>query len=229
MSTATLQSESIPAAAAPHEGAQDYRAVCSAAVTSCVIAVIGLSAFWLSELLLIPIVSLLLGIYAWLAIRSRRDELTGMGLARAAIFLSVFSLAAAGGFHAYVYATEVPAGYERISYQQLKVDPTRAAIHVPDSAQALDGKKVFIKGYILDTAKLSGIKSFFLVRDKGDCCFGGNPAIDQRILVELDNQMISYTNRQSTVIGEFKVAPEDTLSEDGTSRVLYTLKGKVLE
>lgn len=230
MSTATA-SQSTDAqqhSSPPKKDSHDYRAVCSAAVVSLVIAVIGLSAFWLSGFLLIPIVGLLLGIYAWATIRSRRDELTGMVLAKASIGVSVFTIVAAGGWHGYVYATEVPDGYERVSYRSLRADPGRPSDRAPDAAVALDGKQVFIKGYILDTAKANGIKSFFLVRDKGDCCFGGNPEIDERVLVELDDQAVDYTDRQSKIIGQFTVAPETMVDASGR-RVLYTLKGKVLE
>ncbi|MCG8585033.1 MAG: hypothetical protein MI757_10005 [Pirellulales bacterium] len=232
MSTATVsrktKQQPTPSHSAPPSELHDYRAVCSAAVVSLVIAVIGLSAFWISALLLISIVGMLLGIYAWATIRSRRDELTGMGLAKASIAISTFAIIAGGGWHGYVYATEVPDGYERISYRSLQADPGRPADRAPDAALELDGKDVFIKGYILDTAKAKGIKSFFLVRDKGDCCFGGNPEIDERVLVELDSQSIEYTNRQSKVVGQFAVAPE-TMRDAKGRRVLYTLKGKVLQ
>ena len=234
MSMATASQNTAPdsstVAPRPPADAHDYRAVCSAAVVSIVIAVLGLSAFWLSGLLLIPIVGLLLGVYAWLTIRGRQNELTGMALAIAAIYLSIVTIVGGSGWHAYVYAHEFPDDVERISYRQLRVDPSRVKDPIPQSAKDIDGNRVGIKGYMLDTKKGSGIRDFFLVRDKGDCCFGGKPAIDQRVLVLLDDgQMAKYSDRYSKVIGEFQVAPDGFVKEGVQGDVLYIIRGKLIE
>ncbi len=60
---------------------------------------------------------------------------------------------------------------------------------VPPSALALEGKKIFIKGYIYPGREKDGIRQFLLVRDQGDCCFGGNPKITDRIQVTLDDPL----------------------------------------
>ena len=230
MSIATAEPESSPAPSPSIGDTHDYRAVCSAAVTSMIIAVIGLSAFAISELLLIPIVGLLLGFYAWLTIRRRRDEMTGMPLAIASIALCVVTLVGAGGWHTYVYATEVPEGFERISYRALGAETGRPDDQVPDSARELDGKQVFVKGYMLNTGKSFITDDFFLVRDKGDCCFGGNPNIDERIMVKVDGDPIKYTDRQSKVIGKFVVVPDSQRKFDINRKpVLYELVGEVIE
>jgi hypothetical protein len=222
----TAAPETSPAAPAD---LHDYRAICSAAVTSMVIAVIGLSAFWLSGFLLIPIVSLLLGIYAWLTIRRRQDELTGASLATLSIIVSLITLVSASAWHSYVYITEVPDGFQRISYRQLQVNPSRPSEGIPASAKELEGQQVFIKGYMLDKSKAAGIKDFFLVRDKGDCCFGGKPEIDQRVLVLLEDQLAEYSDRHSKVIGKFELAPGGLMKEGVQGPVLYIIRGELIE
>ena len=89
------------------------------------------------------------------------------------------------GWLTYDYLTEVPDGYERISYADLQPDPAQAGQVVPPSALELEGKKIFIKGYIYPGREKDGIRQFLLVRDQGDCCFGGNPKITDRIQVTL--------------------------------------------
>ena len=85
----------------------------------------------------------------------------------------------------FVYATEVPEGYQRIGYGQLQPDPNHPDEPIPPAAKELDGQKVFIKGYVYPTISQHGIREFLLVRDEGSCCFGGNPKITDRIQVTL--------------------------------------------
>ena len=71
---------------------------------------------------------------------------------------------------------------------------------VPPSAQELNGKKVFIKGYVYQPSgrggQMSGLKEFVLVRDKGQCCFGGNPKLTDMILVKLQGSLTAEFNMQ---------------------------------
>jgi hypothetical protein len=49
---------------------------------------------------------------------------------------------------------------------------------------------------------------FLLVRDQGDCCFGGNPKITDRVLVQLaDAGGVEFTPRIVKVAGRFRVEP----------------------
>ena len=52
--------------------------------------------------------------------------------------------------------------------------------------KALDGQRIFIKGYMYPTKELEGLNSFLLVKDTGQCCFGGNPAITDMIMVTME-------------------------------------------
>ena len=63
---------------------------------------------------------------------------------------------------------------------------------------------------------------FLLVRDQGDCCFGGNPKITDRVLVQLAEPTgIDFTPRLTKVAGRFRVQPTGTA--DLTGGVLYHL------
>ena len=101
----------------------------------------------------------------------------------AGIVLAVIFWGVGAGRQFYIYATEVPEGYERISYADLQPQPDEPPDRVPPDAKALDGKKVFIKGYVYPGQRQYGITQFLLVRDQGSCCFGGNPKVTDRILV----------------------------------------------
>jgi hypothetical protein len=230
MSNITMDFKSQPAAPAPAPDVEDYRAVCSSSVTSAVIAIIGLSSFWMEGFLLISVVGLLLGISALVTVRRRSDELTGVELAMFAIVICIMTIVAAGGWHTYVYLTEVPDDHQRISYRHLQLEPTQSGNQVPKSAKALVGEKVFIKGFIMPSFKKSGISIFLLCRDDDTCCFGGDPKIHDRILVKLeDDKTIEYTKQQIKIIGEFRVLPNATEALDAPGVVLYEIEGMHLE
>jgi hypothetical protein len=98
----------------------------------------------------IPVLGILISSRA-LATISRNDELyTGRPLALAGLVLSLVFLIGGVSYGGYVYATEVREGYQRISFATLRPDeiPERNGQAVPPQIAALDGKRVFIKGYI---------------------------------------------------------------------------------
>jgi hypothetical protein len=208
-------------AGAPEE--QAYRALSSTAVVSLALGALGMLTFLSPMLGLIPLVGLILGVYAVRSISSRPNELTGAGLARAGTLLSLVALVGGWGYHGYVYATEVPEGYERISYAELQPEQGAPPGVIPHSARALDGQKVFIKGYVYPGLQTRGIREFVLVRDKGDCCFGGNPKITDRIQVRLaDPFRIDFHDGLFRVAGTFRVGA--AVASDGPGGVLYHLE-----
>ena len=90
--------------------------------------------------------------------------------------MSVVFLIAGVGYGGYVYATEVPDGYDADFFQRHEAGRAaraRRRRRAPEIA-AMDGKKIFIKGYIRpdSVTQPSGIKEFLLVRDNNQCCFG---------------------------------------------------------
>ncbi|MEM6331653.1 MAG: hypothetical protein AAF790_15590, partial [Planctomycetota bacterium] len=81
-------------------------------------------------------------------------------------------------YGSYVYATEVPEGYTRTSFYELKPDEVELAAqeYIPPKIQELLGEKVFIKGYMRPDSTNDGLRKgvteFSLVRDNAECCFG---------------------------------------------------------
>lgn len=169
----------------PEEG---YRAVCATAIAA--LAIGGLSPLALFDPFFLALPAL--GVYlAWRAIRTIRSapaEYAGIGPAYLGLILSIGCLVGGMGWHSYVYATELPPGHERLYFEELQPDPTILGQPFPPGALSLEGKKVLVKGYMMPGAQMSGINEFMLVRDRGECCFGGNPKITDRIDVRLNNR-----------------------------------------
>ena len=181
-------------------------------------------------LVAIPAVGMLLAVLSLVKIRRHRDELTGAGLARAGLALSLFFAVAGPARLTYEYVTELPEGYERVSYARLQPDESQIGQLVPPSALALEGKRIFIKGYVYPGREKDGIRRFLLVRDQGECCFGGNPKITDRIFVTLEDPLrLTYASRIFKLGGTFHVEAYDSTIDDAKGGVFYHLKADYLK
>ena len=203
-----------------------YRAVAGAAIAAGVAAALSPLAFVDWWLVVVPILGMVLGSLAIRTIVQRPDEFIGMPLAIGAIVVSMLSLVGGLVSLSMAYVAELPPGYERLSYamlQPLEGDPQGA---VPDTALALDGRMVLLKGYMYPGKQQRDIVQFLLVRDQGDCCFGGNPKITDRVLVQLRDPShpkgIDFTARLTKIAGRFSIRPAGTTALDGG--VIYHLE-----
>ena len=151
-----------------------------------------LSALGFLGLLVVPIglVGIVVGAVCIIRLRKFRGEYGGMWLAVSGFLMSLLFFGSSAGIWAYGYRTEVPEGYQRLNFTEdisskgfvvVKGNPD---IFNPE-VKALDGQKVFIKGYMYPTNETRNLKTFLLVKDNAQCCFGGNPAITDMILVNL--------------------------------------------
>jgi hypothetical protein len=227
--------------AGPGESEQDaeleyfesYRALSSMAVTSFVLGLISIVHLWSAEfglgLGIVPVLGLALGLRAMWVIRTNPREYTGLLFAKVGAAVSALFLIAGWSLAGFVYATEVPEGYERISYNQLQAQDRIQSNVVPKSALELHGKRVFIKGYVYPgQAQTRGIKQFVLCRDNGDCCFGGTPPLTDKILITLQDPLrLNYSTRLQKLAGTFYVAP--TAGIDAPGDILYQLEADYLK
>ena len=114
-----MTSESV-AVASSRDEVPVYRAVSRAAVVSLVFAILSLAGMLAPSMLLLCLMGLLFGTIALKNIRRYPTELTGKKMAKAGIILSATLLLAGTALHVYIYATEVPEGYQRISFSLLQ-------------------------------------------------------------------------------------------------------------
>ena len=200
----------------------DYRALSSAAVAGVALSLLSIVAMFDWWLMVIPVAGIALSTYALRTIRQFPEEYTGLHLARAGLALSVLFIVLGGSRLTYVYATEVPEGFERINYDVLQPNPNVLSEAIPPSAMELSGKQVFIKGYAYPDGQTSDVRTFLLVRDKGDCCFGGNPKVTDRIQVTLKKSSPgALSNRLYKVAGLFRV--QSGSAQAGLGDVFYHL------
>jgi hypothetical protein len=206
-----------------------YRAVSSLAVISCLATVVSFAAlldWWLN---LIPAFGIVTGLIAWRRIATRPEDLAGKPLAIAGVVGSTLLMCGGLGRLTYVEATEAPRDAIRINYDQLQPDPTISGQVVPPAALALEGKRVFIKGYAFPGGQQTGIKQFVLVRDNNQCCFGGNPQLTDMIEVTLRGSLeMTYTTRMRKLAGTFHVRVGQQ-GVDGLRAAIYHLDADYLQ
>lgn len=190
--------------------AEQYQALSSLAVASLAFGVFSLLALLDWSLGVVPVVGVLFGLRALSRIRRYPDEFTGALLAKAGIALSVVFLLSGWARLSYVRATEVPDGYERLSFSDLQID--KSSLRLSTSQLALDGKGVYIKGYIRSVGLPSrrDIKEFLLVRDNNTCCFGATlPNVGDMIHVKMgDLPPLDYRTSVVRMAGSLRVTPD---------------------
>jgi hypothetical protein len=210
----------------PAEEFKPYRAISRSAVLSLVLALGALPisiltvvaakysygdavslGFWTA---VIAIFSAALG---WIGLRGIRrfpNEYTGKILAQIGLVLGLVQFAAGVALSAYTYATEVPEGYTRVGFWELRPDQDERLI-MPISPKAIEiaGKPIFIKGYMHPGVSSGGkVTHFILVPDMGTCCFGGQPKPYDMIEVRIPDQKsgVAYSTRRMKLAGTFDVS-----------------------
>ncbi len=206
----------------------EYRPLSSGAIAAAIFGVLSLIMFAAageslqSSLILspIPLVGLIVGLMALAKIRSMPGQLSGRKIALVGVVLSVVGLVGGLSYAGYIHATEVPNGYERVSFYELRPDEieVRNGLIVPNLAQGLEGKKVFIKGFIRPGTTMSKegspvrrhAKRFLLVRDDNECCFGDQSKVKyyDQVFVTMDgSQTVDDTRRLVRIGGTLRSRP----------------------
>jgi hypothetical protein len=167
----------------------------------------------------IPLLGLVLGFKSLSAIRAMPNQLSGRNLAIAGIVLSLVGLVGGLSFAGFVHATEVPDGAIRTTFHELRPGESdeRAGIPIPKEVQALDGKRVFIKGYMRpdSTPVRRNVRRFLLVRDNNQCCFGDASSVkyyDQVLVNFADNLTTDYSTGLFRIAGTLRMQPQNLLS-----------------
>ncbi|MEO1618056.1 MAG: hypothetical protein AAFV88_19540 [Planctomycetota bacterium] len=207
-----------------------YRALSRSAVVSLVlllVSLIGLMAPF-EPVLSLAVLGLIFGFLAVRSIRKYPDEFSGLGLAKFCIIANTLVFIGGVGLHTYIYLTEVPPGHVRVPFSELKSElendrPTEAAIE-------LDGKDVFIKGYIHPSSGGGMLRQFILVGDLGTCCFGGQPKSSEMVEVTLSGgQTVKGGLTRRKLAGKFTLNQVPRMQTDFDNAVFYRIKGRRAE
>ena len=223
-----MSSESATIDSAREEGFEPYRAISKSAVVSVVVGLLSILGLYTAPLLVLALVAAILGVTGYLSVVRYPNELTGKPLAIVGALLGVCLFVGGIVRHSYIYATEVPEGYIRISFADLQPDKNNPRMPVPPGALELNGKPIFVKGYLYPDNQQYNIKRFVLVPDLGTCCFGGQPKLTDMIEVTLEEPLQTvYNMKKRKLAGELKV-DMSLKPVSGVNGVYYQLKANHL-
>lgn len=166
---------------------------------------------------------------SWTRIRKSMGELGGKTLAMTGLFLSVVFVTSGISRHTYAYATEVPDGYERKNFyhdfSKKGFVTVKGLSDYHEDVKALDGKKIFLKGYMYPTRETENLNSFVFVKDSDKCCFGGEPALTDMIVVNMkEGQTVDFHDGMVAVSGTFRLKD---IRDGGNLKPVYELEGEV--
>ena len=203
-----------------------YRSLSKPAVASLTFAILGLTSFLHPVFVLLPTLGIGFGLIALTSFKKFPDEFVGKTAAKIGFFLSLICLISSVAMHAVIYATEVPDGYQRVTYSNLRDNP-KTALPFAEKAKELDGQKVFMKGYVRPGVKKRNLRDFILVGDFGDCCFGGNPKITEVVAVHIvdDEKTVNYGFALRRIAGVFRLNPNTkSTREKDVPQVFYEIE-----
>ena len=223
-----------------------YRSLSIAAVAAVIFGVLSLLLLPVvvvaSFLLVVPLMGVLLGLFAVWNINSRPEEFTGKPIALTGVGLCVVMFVLGAFLNYQLNKIEVPEEYigAEVAFQELQSDEDidmnylmqmrgrYVKLPVPERALELDGQKVFITGYVYPGDQKTGLDKFVLVPDMGQCCFGGQPKLTDMIEVKLAEPLrIDYSMWKRGVGGTLRIHRAIQAREQLTG-VIYTLEADYL-
>lgn len=181
---------------------------------------------WLHYIFIaIAFLGVILSLFAIWHIRKSNGELRGTWMAVVGLLLCA-GMAAGGSWKEYnAFRTEVPPDHIRVNFpydiSRLEFDYVGKQRKIPKSVAELLGRKIFIKGWMMPAMRSQGLRKFTLIKDSGDCCFGGSPAAFDHIEVTLlDGKMTdNYQTAMIFVTGTLAANPDV-----GDSESVYTMQ-----
>ena len=226
------ESETAPNFASSSEissGEFNYRPVPVLAPVSLFFGVCSLIAFLANVIgAIIGLFGIVTSIICLLVIRRANGELGGKTICKFGLGLSVLCFIVGLGLHIYNYTTEVPEGFRRthfaseISAKGFVIENGLRKLH-PDVAK-LEGRKLFLKGFMWNTMKTTGLENFLMLKDNGQCCFGGDPKQTDMIWIEMQGKKVDKHDVMVAVAGVLRCNPN---AAEGTP--VYLLEASMFE
>jgi hypothetical protein len=106
-------------------------------------------------------------------------------------------------------------------------DPFQQAM-LPPKIESMVGQRIRIRGFILPAERQRGIKTFVLVRDNQECCFGPGAALYDCILVEMiPGKSVEFSIWPVAVEGTFGI--NEVIGPDGNHLAIYRIEGEAVQ
>ena len=119
--------------------------------------------------------------------------------------------------------------FDAIKFEMEKTDPYERALIGP-KIEALTGKRIRIRGYVLPSYS-KVMRTFVLMRDNEECCFGPGAALYDCIIVTMKPEKTAqFTTSPITVEGVFRIEEQDDpIDPDANPQAIYQLEADAVE
>lgn len=208
-------------------GEFDYKPVPPLAPITLFLGVCGIASLMGIPALSIPLVGLVTGAICLWQIGRSQGELGGRLVAKLGLGLCTLFLVSGTALHAFNYVNELPEGHQRVSFSWLSSQKPQLAereLRVTEEVEALDGQPIFIKGYMYPQRQTTGLSEFVLLKDTGQCCFGGNPNITDMIVVKFQDGM-KVNHKEQTLVSVAGTFHARTVVKSGELTAIYSIDG----
>ncbi len=155
----------------------DYVPVSPWGPISLIFGVISIAGYFGMFGLYVAFMGVILSVLALFRLKALAGMVKGRPMAIMGLLLSSTSLVFGSSLMVHNYRIECPEGYLRVNFprdiseKQFIYFGNFRKLH-PDVVP-LVGQKVFLKGFMWQTEKAEGLTKFILLKDNGECCFGG--------------------------------------------------------
>jgi hypothetical protein len=188
-----------------------YKQIPVLSPVSLVLGLASLVVFVTTFGIIIGSVGMIIGLICFLGTVRNRDAVGGFRITVTGLILSTACVIFGSSKLVYDYTTEVPEGFRRTSFANdiaekgFKYEKGKGTWAIHPEVEALDGQKIFVKGFMYPTRQKEGITEFILAKDNGQCCFGGEPKVTDMILVKMKKPpKVDFTDRRVSVAGLFR-------------------------
>jgi len=161
-------------------------------IIAAVLALLGLTAFLGLFGIVVAVVAFIVSIVAIARIRGAQGTVRGMLSAVVGLLLSMSCVGGGVASQVYHYNHEVPEGYRRTSFpeeisaRQFQIFRGNQRRLHPEVAKLVD-QKIFLKGFMWLSQRQEDLETFVLLKDNGECCFGGKPQPFDMMRVDLQD------------------------------------------
>lgn len=230
VSTPAAKSQGFRSSLDPAETEFGYRPIPMSAIVGGVLAVLSLTALLMWLAIPVAVVAAVICLIALVSIVRSHGEFAGLWLAVGGLVFSLTMAVVGTLLTMHRYRTEIPPGYERVSFARdisakgigRQEADGRARPLIPKDVMGLVGKPIYLKGFMYPTGRPYELTQFLFCKDNDQCCFGGQPALQDMIGVTMNGkQTTDFSDSLVGVAGRLKLNEE---YRGGNLEPLYLLE-----
>ena len=194
-----------------------YRQVNRMAVASLTMGVLSILTMFGWAMVAFPIIGISLGFFALRQIRFSTGEMTGKKMAISGIACSVGLSLLGLGFLVLIAFNEVPLGYHELTFLELQPDEENEGELIPKEILDLEGKNIYLTGYMYPGSRLTGIQEFILVPTLQHCKFCARQLKSTEMVKvrTVGDVLFDFSNHPIGVGGKLRIDPNEAMKPLG--------------